>query len=761
MFALLRRPRVARGQRRPVSFVRVVWFALAGAASLLIIPQAAQSARPLEGRVRDAQTLLPVPGALVEWVASGQVVQADEEGHFRFESVPDGHYGLCVRRIGYVDRCDLRVTIGPEELLSPVVYITARALEGTPVEVGASALSSMPSRVVMDRDEIIRSGATTAADVLTHAPEVEVLRQSDGSARVSIRGGAPEGVKVLVDDVPLSASGQAADLSTIPAHEIERIEVVRGPAVTVAGADALAGAVLITTRRSAAGSRVYGRGGVASFGGREGVMGAQGLSVGNQQFGGSLSTSRSDGDFKYHDDQFATDTTRNNNESFRRSWSLSGSGDLARHLEWSAGLQQFDLDAGVPGLESELTPQASRAQERASGSARLQFATASWMAFVSYALADDWNHFLNTGSLPYNTEQRAHWYVWRSGAEWHAGGLLNFAVSMEQMQEDLWGEDHLRPPYSFGTANRRSSAATIGWSPKLEFVTGPLREASVQLAYRYDYTHTEAQYPHTPISPVIDPPQPVWEIGSPNVSGGVAGKLSNLDWSAHASWGRAFRRPPILEQFWVESYQSQGNPGLKPERSEQWELGYALNWPTGTHLKFEQRYYWGDYSDLIFWRPRSAGGAWLPDNIGRARIDGREESLEWDAVPDRLTFRVDHLFADHENTAGEPNTNGDPLPFRYRHKVSVGTRADAPWGWIDVSYRSFDRRYLREDAIKSLDPYDVVDVVAGARHQFWGITAEAVARVLNFGSEEYEVIERDPMPGRNYTLSLNLSSSLR
>jgi hypothetical protein len=78
-----------------------------------------------------------------------------------------------------------------------------------------------------------------------------------------------------------------------------------------------------------------------------------------------------------------------------------------------------------------------------------------------------------------------------------------------------------------------------------------------------------------------------------------------------------------------------------------------------------------------------------------------------------------------------------------------------------VSYRSFDRRYVREDAIKYIDPYDVVDVVAGLRHRFWGVAAEAVARVQNLGANEYEVIERDPMPGRNFILSLNLSSPLR
>jgi len=738
--------------------------ALCVGAALSLLPLLAShalAARPVSGTVRDAHTLLPVPNALVEWRPTGQVVQADEGGRFWFESVPDGTYSLCVRRIGYEDRCDISVTVGPEETLEPVVYLDPRALEGTQVEVTENALSSTPSRVVVSREDISRSGASTAADVLTHTPDVEVLRQSDGSARVSIRGSHPEGVKVLVDDVPLAASGQAADLSTIPAHDIERIEIVRGPAASAAGADALAGAVLITTRKSAATASAYGHGGIGSYDSREGVIGTEGLRLAGQQLSASLSTSRSEGDFEYYDDQLATDTTRTNNESIRQSWSLRGSGAVSRGLQWSAGFQQFDLDAGVPGLEMALTPGASRSQARSSGSGRLQVSAGVVGAFLAYAAADDWNSYVDTGTLPDNTERRAHWYQWHGGAEVTAGPLVRFAMAVELMQEDLWGEDHLRPAYSFGTARRRSHAVSANWSPKVEFENQAIREVSLQLAYRYDYTHTEAAYPRTPISPVFDPLQPVWELGSPNVSGGVVGKLSSVSWSAHASYGRAFRRPPILDQFWVEQYQSQGNPGLRPEHSEQGEVGYALNWPEVANVKFEQRYYWGEYRDLIYWRPRSAGGAWLPENIDGARIDGREESLEWAVFRKRLTFRIDHLFADHENTAGETNTNGDPLPFRYRHKVVLGTRADVDWGWLDVSYRSFDRRYVREDAIKYIEPYDVVDVVAGLRYSFWGVAVEAVARVQNLGANEYEVIERDPMPGRNFILSLNLSSSLR
>jgi hypothetical protein len=420
------------------------------------------------------------------------------------------------------------------------------------------------------------------------------------------------------------------------------------------------------------------------------------------------------------------------------------------------------LRAGTPGLQYELTPDASRDQERTSGSAKLEFTSGFFGAFASYAAADDWNHFLNTGTLPYDTEQRARWNVWRGGAELNAGGVKRISVAGERMHEELWGEDHRIPAYSFGTASREGRSVSADWSPRIAWTRAGLSEAWAQLAYRYDYTRTEAAYPQTPISPVIDPPQPVWEVGSPNVSGGLAGALRSVEWTARVSYGRAFRRPPLLEQFWVESYRSRGNPGLKPERSEQFEFGYALSTGSPFGLKFEQRFYWSDYTDLIYWRT-GQGGVWTPDNIGSARIDGREESLELATAGRKVTFRLDHLFSDHENTSGEPNTDGEPLPFRYRHKVAAGARGDAGWGYLDVSYRWFDRRYLREagTASKSLDPYGVFDTVAGLRGRLWGIKAEVIARLLNLTNTDYEVIEREPMPGRNYSISMNLSTSLR
>ncbi len=72
---------------------------------------------------------------------------------------------------------------------------------------------------------------------------------------VSIRGSTADGVKVLLDGLPLNtAAGGGVDLSSIPRQWIDRIEVVRGAEGAHYGSGALGGVVNVVTRPAVAGS---------------------------------------------------------------------------------------------------------------------------------------------------------------------------------------------------------------------------------------------------------------------------------------------------------------------------------------------------------------------------------------------------------------------------------------------------------------------------------------------------------------------------
>ncbi len=71
---------------------------------------------------------------------------------------------------------------------------------------------------------------------------------------ISIRGSTSSSVRVLLDGIPLdTAAGGGVDLSSIPLHWVDRVEVVRGAEGAYFGAGATGGAVNVVTLPAAAG----------------------------------------------------------------------------------------------------------------------------------------------------------------------------------------------------------------------------------------------------------------------------------------------------------------------------------------------------------------------------------------------------------------------------------------------------------------------------------------------------------------------------
>lgn len=101
-------------------------------------------------------------------------------------------------------------------------------------------------------------------DLLDQIPGVYVRRMSGSGhyTTASIRGSAPSQVNVYIDGVPLNtASETAADLSTLPVSNVERVEVYRGVTPARFSGAPIGGAINIVTRKPSAltGSAAAGR----------------------------------------------------------------------------------------------------------------------------------------------------------------------------------------------------------------------------------------------------------------------------------------------------------------------------------------------------------------------------------------------------------------------------------------------------------------------------------------------------------------------
>jgi vitamin B12 transporter len=128
--------------------------------------------------------------------------------------------------------------------LDPVSVTATRGLQPT-TELLADV-------TVIGRDEIARSGVQSLAELLQRQPGTEIV-QNGGPGSVSgvfLRGANSQQTLVLVDGVRVAAATTGATtLSAIPLDQIERIEVLRGPASSLYGADAIGGVIQVFTRR--------------------------------------------------------------------------------------------------------------------------------------------------------------------------------------------------------------------------------------------------------------------------------------------------------------------------------------------------------------------------------------------------------------------------------------------------------------------------------------------------------------------------------
>lgn len=117
----------------------------------------------------------------------------------------------------------------------------------------AQPLSDLVADVtILDRDTIERSGAVGLAEVLARVPGLEMSRfGGPGTAtNLYVRGAESRFTAVFVDGVRIdSQSTGGATWENIPLAQIDRIEVLRGPAGAVYGSDALSGVIQIFTKR--------------------------------------------------------------------------------------------------------------------------------------------------------------------------------------------------------------------------------------------------------------------------------------------------------------------------------------------------------------------------------------------------------------------------------------------------------------------------------------------------------------------------------
>jgi iron complex outermembrane receptor protein len=207
---------------------------------------AGQSAT-LAGQLRHSVTLKPVPAALV--VVEGLKIEArsDADGRFSLPNVPPGTHHLIVTARGFVPlRTEVTVSQAPVDPLDLALNPELHYTEVVSVSPDArDQFESYQPAAVLAGQELAKELAGTLGATLDDQAGVAERSFGPGPSRPVIRGLDGDRILILEDGQRVGdLSSQSADHGvTVNPAAASRIEIVRGPATLLYGANAIGGLV--------------------------------------------------------------------------------------------------------------------------------------------------------------------------------------------------------------------------------------------------------------------------------------------------------------------------------------------------------------------------------------------------------------------------------------------------------------------------------------------------------------------------------------
>lgn len=184
----------------------------------------------LKGTIVDEATNLPIEYANIvifkmrdSSMVTGGIT--DTKGNFTIEKVPFGRYYVEFKFIGYKNNKVDGVMITPKQVDISIGTIklksVSESLEGVVVTGQKSMLQSNLDKKVINVDRNISAEGGTALDIMRSIPSVDV----DVQGNVSLRGSS--NLTILVDGKP----SQIQSLDELPASIVQSVEVITNPSV--------------------------------------------------------------------------------------------------------------------------------------------------------------------------------------------------------------------------------------------------------------------------------------------------------------------------------------------------------------------------------------------------------------------------------------------------------------------------------------------------------------------------------------------------
>jgi iron complex outermembrane recepter protein len=725
-----------------------------------------QAGVDLSGRLVNALSGDAVAGATVILEELRRQTTSGADGRFTFDNVPPGTYHLSVRSDGYSSRRTevaisaaplppLDVRVDPELHYHEVVSVSPEA---------RSQFEAYQPTSVLVGQELSKQLEMSLGGALENQPGVAARSFGPQTARPVIRGLSGDRVQILQDGARMGdLSSQSADHAvTVNPASAQRIEVVRGPATLLYGANAIGGLVNVITdqipttpQQGTTGNVIVDAGSAAKEAG-----GAADLRVGNGTFALSAGGGgRRSGDVDTPEGEIVNSQSRSGFGNIGLGWT-----GAKGYLGGSYGYD--DTKLGIPVVEGGIlqsTPRKHSAVLR--GGAR--DLTGAFDSFRATLTARRYKHeelegdevgtaFKNdTNELELLGSHRAIGRLKGSIGAWVLGRAF-----------DASGAEALSP-----AIDQRAFAGFVYEEATWAHVTA-------QFAGRVDKTR---------YSPLGEDER-TFTAGSGSAGLLLRPAVANDAVTIALSAARTARYPAVEELFYFGPHPGNfafeiGNPDLKPEHAVGVDL--ALRWRSA-RASGEITYFRNDIGNYVFRSPVAPEE--FEDRTAEfaSRFPGRgigevEEAAPEGGGEDEAAFPIIEnvgrdsvlqgveLHSDFQLTSrlaaevgldyvrGSTKATNEPLPFmpplRFRGGLRYQYNAFQAGGEVTAAATQ-DRVFATE---KPTDGYQLLRLFAAYSFQTGGLLSTITARLDNVTDELYRnhlsyIKDLAPEMGRNFKL---------
>jgi vitamin B12 transporter len=549
----------------------------------------------------------------------------------------------------------------------PTFSACAIASELAPVVVTATRQETRANEVLSDvtvinRETIEQIGQGTIVDLLNRQPGMQTVQLGGPGATTDfqLRGTRSDQVKVLIDGVAInSMDPKGSPLRSIPLEDIERIEILRGAAGALYGADAVGGVIQIFTRKPQSGVS-----GDAYFGAgtNRTQRASASLSIGGEMLSGRIYGS------DYYTQNISAIRNATNADADLDAYSNHGVGgslsfrpvaghEITFNGMVNSGVVHSDSNSGTGNYNNR-----TYFYNSVWGVASRDKITDIWTSTLRYGVnvQDDVSYSSATasGRSPLRTENKQ--LTWQNDIKLPLGSMLALLERQEQTAA----------PASRFLANTEATlnSAQLGWNARLG-------SNSWQLGGRHD-EHSI--------------------FGSKNTYSTTYGYQFTDTWRASVGASSGFRAPTLYQLYATLPGSLLPNPSLQPEASQNREA--SLIWEKGSHTA-SLTYYHNRVDNLIDYSSASQRYR----NVSQALLEGMTLSYQGKVNDWTLSAVLDLLDAYNTQTGLE-------LSRRAKEKLSLS--AGYTWGVLNAGAEliAVGRRYDRDNETFPLGGYTLINL---------------------------------------------------